>query len=56
MLESPERRRNKSLQSFKSETKFASPGHLMPKMVERRLIRFNSVSNTRKNQNSFNDC
>eukprot|EP00347_Sterkiella_histriomuscorum_P017686 403348388 len=53
LLESPERKRNRSLQRFNSETRFQSPGHLMPKMIERRMLRFNSVSNVRKlgNQN-----
>lgn len=50
LLESPERKRFKSLpKRYYSESRFKSSGHMMPKMIERRMVRFNSVSNVRNN-------
>ena len=48
LLETAERKRCRSMpKRYYSETRFKAPGHMMPKMVESRAIRFNSVSNVR---------
>lgn len=44
-FESPERKRNRLLPvRYYSESRYKSPGHMMPKMIERRLHRCNSFS------------